>query len=209
MVRVNEDEPRVAGIDRTIRLMRQSPALSESHSACKRCPALERLTLANDDIGRLVAMMRQCGSNSFRQCAPMMRFLAATVAAFVSACSGVEPPKLDPVAGTGHQPATSSFGAALGSKTTSAESAAAPAVGPDMAKSIATMQKETIVGLKKDTIVLYRDPNGFEGERIVANSFALPAPARRAANPLRLEVLTAEGVRWVNRADVAVNTDAR
>ena len=139
----------------------------------------------------------------------MRLFLPATVAAFVTACAGVEPPKLDPIAST-DRPATPPFGIASGGTASSAEPASGPASGSNMAKSIATVQKETIVGLKKDTIVLYRDEKGFEGERIVAASFSLPAPARRATgNPLRLEVLTAEGVRWVNRADVAVNTDAR
>lgn len=133
------------------------------------------------------------------------------MAGFASACAGVEPPKLIPTAGT-VQPAPASSPqavvppATVDGATTSAKPADVQSPVPNPDRLAATAQGETIVGLKKDTIVLYREENGFEGERIVAASFSLPSLARRAAgNPRRLEIVTAAGVRWVDRAAVVVN----
>lgn len=116
--------------------------------------------------------------------------------------AGDNPQLSSPVASQSLPPASaSSSKAAPAASASGLANAAIPAIPTNR-----TAQQEMIVGLKKDTIVLYRDESGFDGERVVAASFSLPIAARPAGNARRLEVLTAAGVRWVERAEVVVNT---
>lgn len=141
----------------------------------------------------------------------MARSFAALVAVLLSACAGSPLPLLEPPAGGPQSTpplASHSLPPPVVStrEGTSGQPAESTRNEPNAAKVIANAPEETIVGWKKDSIVLYRDETGFEGERIVVGSFSLPTPARPAVgNPRRLEVLTAAGMRWVDRAEVIVS----
>lgn len=146
---------------------------------------------------------------------------AALAAAAVAACAGSPLPRIEPIANApqlstsaASQPLPPALPPASAQKAVTAEPAANSRIPPNAphvagaSGAVGTAPGEMIVGLKRDTIVLYREEGGFDGERVVAASFMLPAPARPSGNPRRLEVLTAAGVRWVDRAEVVVNTPA-
>lgn len=143
-----------------------------------------------------------------------LTFIAAA-AFLVSACAGTPLPQPGTVAGNATSPpvpASQSLDtvASTGRSSTPAEPARVTSKGPGASQENVAAQQEAIIGLKKDTIVLYRDEHGFEGERMVAGSFTLPTPARRASNnPQRLEILTAVGMRWVERAEVLLGASGR
>ncbi len=141
-------------------------------------------------------------------------FIALTTA-LVSACAGPQLPQLGPVAGNAPSApvlATQSSDPidVSGRNGTPSELTDGAKNRPITPRTNAAEQQEAIIGLRRDMIVLYRDESGFEGERMVASSFTLPTPARRASNnPQRLEILTAAGMRWVDRAEVVLNAPGR
>ena len=60
---------------------------------------------------------------------------------------------------------------------------------------------DRIVAFKGETVILYTSEDGNHGQRVPAASLPLPLKAK-SVNSTRFEVATAEGTRWISKADV-------
>lgn len=80
-----------------------------------------------------------------------------------------------------------------------------PAAGalpnPQAQAPLPTGDGNTIVGFRGSTVILYNSQTGNDGQRVPAGSMPLPLLAK-SASANRLEVSTADGPKWISRAEV-------
>jgi len=145
--------------------------------------------------------------------------LSLLAALAMTACTSATLPKLTDLTGGDTQPkaegAPGPSDVALPGPMPPAAGVAGPSSVAPQAATVGdpvrpTSERAMIVGFKTQTVVLFAEEHGNDGERVATSSLVLPLQMRNAAsNAGRVQIETAYGPRWIARSEIVLGAADR